>query len=167
MCFYLIQWLNRMNSVDFVQNVCLKDCQICMHLILIITQTFKKLEYLLSYLRIWMAMVLDSMVLGVCFTCVVYYSCFVSRLLILSRILFLSPIYALSHNKNIWTSFKSCNFRTNKPSEKWTIALLNFRITKSLDNWTIRLYCIRITERKFEDTQWVNRRRKDKYSKQN
>jgi hypothetical protein len=47
MCFYLIQWLNRMNNVDFVQNVCLKDCQIYMHLILIVTQTFKKLEFFL------------------------------------------------------------------------------------------------------------------------
>jgi hypothetical protein len=47
-------------------------------------------------------------------------------LLILSRILFLSPSYALTHNKNIWKSCKSCNFRTNKPSEKWTIGLLNF-----------------------------------------
>ena len=113
-----------------------------------------------------MTMAFDSMVLGVCFTCDVYYSCFVSRLLILSRILFLSSMYALTHNKHIWKSCKSCNFRTNKPSEKWTIALLNFRITKSLDNWNIRLYSIRITERKFEDTKWVNRRRKDKYSKQ-
>ena len=43
-------------------------------------------------------MVIDSMVLGVCFACEVYYSCFVSRLLILSRILFLSPIYALNYN---------------------------------------------------------------------
>ena len=102
-----------------------------------------------------MAMVIDSMVLGVCFACEVYYSCFVSRLLIRSGILFLSPIYALANNKNIWKGYKSCNFRTNKPSEKWTIALLNFRITKSLDHWTIRLYSIRITERKFKD--WTTR----------
>jgi hypothetical protein len=51
-CFYLIHRLNRMNNVDFVQNVCLKDCQICMHLILIFTQTSKNLEFFLSYLKI-------------------------------------------------------------------------------------------------------------------
>jgi hypothetical protein len=44
---YLIQWLNRINNVDFVQNVCLKNCEICMHLILIVTQTFKKIEFFL------------------------------------------------------------------------------------------------------------------------
>jgi hypothetical protein len=45
-------------------------------------------------------MVIDSMVLGVCFACEVYYSCFVSRLLIRSGILFLSPIYALANNSS-------------------------------------------------------------------